>query len=125
MIDLNYFKIINDTHGHIIGDKVLMFIALELKNSGFDVIRYGGDEFVIIFPTTVSINQAKKSVEDIRKIILHKKLKAHNSKFKTSFSVGFSSYKSDDELSTVIEKADKNMYVDKIQIKKRITGIEI
>ncbi len=125
ILDLNYFKLINDTHGHILGDKVLIFIALELKKSGYDVIRYGGDEFIIIFPTDVSENKAKKILLDIREFIITKKLKANNTKFRTSFSVGLTSYKSDDELSKIIEIADKNMYEDKIEIKKRITGIEV
>ncbi len=125
MIDLNYFKIINDTHGHILGDKVLIFIAMQLKKSGYDVIRYGGDEFIIIFPSNVELNQAKKTLESIREVILTKKLKAHNTKFRTSFSIGLSAYKPEEELSAVIEKADKIMYIDKQHIKKRITGIEI
>jgi len=55
IIDLNYFKIINDTFGHIIGDKVLIFITNQLKKTKESVIRYGGDEFIILFPENITV----------------------------------------------------------------------
>lgn len=54
MADLNKFKQINDTYGHVVGDKVLIHIAFKLKESGGRVVRYGGDEFMIIFDAKVS-----------------------------------------------------------------------
>jgi len=123
IIDLNYFKIINDTHGHIIGDKVLIFIAAKLKAIEPNVVRYGGDEFIVIFPENVSPATAAKRLNKTRESILAKKLKAHDSKFTLSFSFGSTIFKQNDELARVIENADKNMYEDKLQIKKRITGI--
>lgn len=125
MIDLNYFKIVNDTHGHVIGDKVLIFIANQLKLSKYNVIRYGGDEFILIFPQKITDTTAKNTLSKIRETVISKKLKAHNSLFRTSFSIGVHSYKSGDDLSITIEMADKNMYVDKQEIKKRVTGIEV
>lgn len=125
MIDLNYFKIVNDTFGHVIGDKVLMLIANALKKSSFDVIRYGGDEFIIIFPKSSDEAAAFKALADIREDILKKKLRAQDSVFRTSFSIGVSSYTSSDKLNTILESADKNMYEDKLKIKQRITGITV
>ena len=123
IIDLNYFKIINDTHGHIIGDKVLIFIANRLKSVNENVIRYGGDEFLILFPKNSSIERSKKLLHKTRESILAKKLKAHEEMFTLSFSFGLTEFKAGDKLTEVIENADKNMYDDKIQIKKRVTGI--
>lgn len=125
IIDLNYFKIINDMHGHIIGDKVLILVANELQKSKFDVLRYGGDEFIILFPKDTTKEDASLILNKIRENILSKKLKAHDTIFRVSFSIGISEYKKDNLLSSVIEKADKRMYEDKQNIKKRITGIEI
>lgn len=124
MIDLNYFKLINDTHGHLIGDKILIFIANELKKTGFDVVRFGGDEFIVLFPKTISEENAFDILNKLREIILHKKFKSKTTLFRTSFSIGVSEYSANDELSSAIELADKNMYADKQKIKKRITGIE-
>jgi len=123
IIDLNYFKQVNDTHGHIIGDKVLIFITNELKKIGHPVIRYGGDEFIIIFKENVSQERAATLLNKLRETILSKKLKAHSSTFTVSFSFGITAFKDGDLLETVVEQADKNMYEDKIQIKKRVTGI--
>jgi len=123
IIDLNYFKLVNDTYGHIIGDKVLIFIANQLKKTKHNVIRYGGDEFIVIFSNKISAKQAIESLNSIREDIISKKLKAQDSSFHVSFSLGVSEFKSGNELATVIEDADKNMYEDKIEIKKRITGI--
>ena len=123
IIDLNYFKLINDTHGHIIGDKVLIFMANQLKSIERNVVRYGGDEFIILFPANSNETTAKKQLNAVREAILSKKLKAHESMFTLSFSFGITNFKENDDLAEVIENADKNMYEDKIQIKNRITGI--
>jgi len=125
IIDLNYFKIINDTHGHVIGDKVLIFLSNALQKTGFKTIRYGGDEFLMMFPHTIQHNEASKILNELREDIITKKLKAHNSLFRTSFSIGVCSYLAGDNLGITIETADKNMYKDKLEIKKRVTGIEI
>ncbi len=123
IIDLNYFKIVNDTFGHIIGDKVLIFIANQLKQTKESVIRYGGDEFIIIFSEKITKESALDKLNAIRESIIHKKLKASNSSFRVSFSFGAHEFKKEDILAKVIEEADKNMYNDKIEIKKRVTGI--
>jgi len=125
MIDLNYFKIINDTHGHIIGDKVLIFIANYLKTTKYNVIRYGGDEFLIIFPSNVNIIKAQKILIQLREKIINTKLKAHKAEFITSFSLGTISFIKGASLVEVINDADKNMYADKKEIKKRVKGIEV
>ncbi len=123
LIDLNYFKQVNDTYGHIIGDKVLIFIANQLKSTHEQVVRYGGDEFLVMFEAHNSLHHAIDKLSKIREAIISKKLKAHDAKFTVSFSFGVIPYKQGDALAKTIELADKNMYNDKIMIKKRVTGI--
>ncbi len=125
IIDLNYFKIVNDTHGHIIGDKVLIFIANQLKHTKHNVVRYGGDEFLIMFPNSVSAGKAKQILNELREGVITKKLKAHDGVFRTSFSIGVTPYSAGEKLADIIHKADQNMYADKQEIKKRIKGIEV
>jgi len=122
IIDLNYFKEINDTFGHIIGDKVLIFITNQLKKISKKVVRYGGDEFVILF-THQDTDMINKSLQELRENILTKKLKAHNEEFRVSFSYGLQAFPKGSELAKVIEDADKAMYEDKLNIKKRVQGI--
>jgi len=123
IMDLNFFKLVNDTHGHIIGDKVLIYIANQLKNTKESVIRYGGDEFIVIFSPKINSATALKKLDVIREEIISQKLKAGKASFRVSFSFGAYEFKEDDNLADVIELADKNMYNDKIEIKKRVTGI--
>ncbi len=123
ILDLNYFKEINDTFGHLVGDKVLVFIASKLKHTTQEVIRYGGDEFIVIFTDNVNKIDAIKKLNTLRKNIISKKLKAYKSSFRASFSFGVAEFKKGDILVDIIEEADKNMYKDKIEIKQVITGI--
>ena len=123
IIDLNYFKIINDTYGHIIGDKVLIYVASQLKKIKESVIRYGGDEFMIIFDASTTAGDAVSKIDKIREDIIKKSLVVKGSSFKVSFSFGVCEFKKGDFISDIVESADGNMYEDKIEIKKRITGI--
>ncbi len=123
IIDLNYFKIINDTYGHIIGDKVLIYIANQIKKASNSVVRYGGDEFIIIFSSTITRENAQAQLNNIREEVIKKHLLVKASSFKVSFSLGICEFKKGDILTDIIELADSNMYEDKIQIKNRITGI--
>ena len=123
MVDLNYFKEINDTYGHTIGDKVLIFIANQLKKTKDSVIRYGGDEFIIIFCEGTAQETALSKLNFIRDDILHKHMKVKDASFKVSFSLGTQEFKKGDSLINTVEKADKNMYLDKIEIKKKVPGI--
>ncbi len=125
LIDLNYFKQINDTYGHVIGDKVLVFIATQLKKSKGMVVRYGGDEFLIFFENKNDVKSVKETLVKLRESILKKHLRAKNAEFRTSFSIGLCPYKEGNKLETILEKADNDMYHDKKEIKKWITGIEV
>jgi len=124
LIDLNYFKQINDTHGHVLGDKVLIYVTNELRKLGLPVIRFGGDEFIVLFNDKTNEEKALQALDKLRENIIKKKLKSHNdTAFTVSFSFGITSFLEGAHLENVIEAADKNMYHDKLEIKKRVTGI--
>ncbi|QOY51207.1 GGDEF domain-containing protein [Candidatus Sulfurimonas baltica] len=123
IVDVNYFKTINDTYGHIIGDKVLKFIANKLKKLNEPVLRYERDVFIVIFSASTSKLSAVKQLNAIRENIIKKQIKADDASFKVSFSFGVIDFKEDDAIDKVIEKADKNMKQDKTEIKKRVPSI--
>ncbi len=80
IIDIDFFKKINDTYGHLVGDEALKEIAQVLKESvppSFVVARYGGEEFIIVMPFT-DIDQAYKYMENIRKDIENRKFTSRN-----------------------------------------------
>ncbi|MGM0379171.1 MAG: GGDEF domain-containing protein [Bacillota bacterium] len=108
MIDINDFKSINDKFGHMIGDKVLVYFSKVLKNKVNNddlVIRFGGDEFILIFnnPNVLHINTTMKKI--------NKEISNQNKfSFKINFSYGIQKLKEKKEFFRSIEKADKKMY---------------
>ncbi|UCF64861.1 MAG: GGDEF domain-containing protein [bacterium] len=70
MVDIDYFKKFNDNHGHDVGDQVLRMVASKLSKveGGGKAFRYGGEEFVVIFPGK-SVNETRLFVEKLRKLV--------------------------------------------------------
>ncbi len=118
IIDLNYFKQINDTLGHVAGDKVLTYIASHLKTYHVPLVRYGGDEFLLIFEE--GSKEAETTLNECRERLLRKKLKYQDKTFNVSFSYGITSCEANTLFYDAIESADSRMYKDKERIKKRI-----
>lgn len=118
-IDLNKFKIINDQYGHIIGDQVLKylvkFLQKELNYPGVDVVRYAGDEFIILFDKEkTSLLNVNKIMRDAQTKLSEQKLKSSKIKeLKFSFSYGLSSFKKDQNVEHILEIVDELMYKNK------------
>jgi diguanylate cyclase (GGDEF)-like protein/PAS domain S-box-containing protein len=116
-IDLNKFKMINDTKGHVFGDQVLIEFALRLQSSIRDsdtVARFGGDEFVILLENINSKNAALKMIKTIART-LNADCIINNEITKINCSIGIAIYP-DDGLTTdkLLSKADKAMYKAKL-----------
>lgn len=118
-IDLNKFKFINDTYGHLLGDQVLKylvkFLSKELDYEGVDIVRYAGDEFIVLFTKDVlnTINIEQKMIEVQSKLSKQKLKSAKVDSLQFSFSYGIINFNKDDEVSTILEKADELMYENK------------
>ena len=114
MLDVDHFKNINDTHGHIAGDKALKAIANRLVKATREsdlVCRYGGEEFIILFPE-ISHENALIAAEKIRRNIQEMEIDIGNDTIKTTISIGVAvkRYQSDYSLEQVIYMADKALY---------------
>lgn len=120
IVDLNYFKQINDTVGHIAGDKVLKYISSNLKKLGMPVVRYGGDEFLLIAEDKKEMKIAKKKIASCREELLNKNIKYNDYTFKVCFSYGIHNCTKGENFTDALEAADKKMYEDKAEIKKRV-----
>jgi diguanylate cyclase len=115
MLDLDHFKKVNDTYGHVVGDNVLRYTANLMKQhitEHHHAARYGGEEMAIIMPNT-PIYEAIKIAEKIRTSLALHPLKRKGTKESigiVTVSIGVSSLKSNDSTETLIERADKAMY---------------
>lgn len=97
MVDVDFFKQVNDTYGHDVGDDVIKGLAVVLQNNtkGSDIaVRYGGEEFLIItFNTSKEI--ASKIANDIRVEFSKKVFKSNLGTFSKTLSIGISNYPED------------------------------
>ncbi len=115
--DINDFKYINDTFGHIMGDEVLIKIADLLSHNiriTDSIGRWGGDEFLIILPQT-TLSQCENIILDFEEQI---NLIEFNDGLKISCSFGVADYKEGDDLDSLLKRADESMYCKKINRKK-------
>lgn len=113
MLDIDHFKSVNDTHGHLAGDTVLREVAKILSGSirkGDYVARYGGEEFIVILPETKMI-RAIELAERLRKTIeAHCIAVSAGNTLKVTASFGVSSLKPDSDKESLIKEADEMMY---------------
>ncbi len=109
-VDIDKFKVINDSYGHIAGDKVLVMIAqLTTRLMDSKTVRYGGDEFIVISESSDSLKQ-KKFFDTINHNLTKRDLTYQGHSFKVGISFGCIDYKSGENFHEVIEKVDKMMY---------------
>ncbi|WP_427113827.1 GGDEF domain-containing protein [Megasphaera sueciensis] len=123
MIDINYFKRINDTYGHQSGDAVLQQFASALKekipNSTSWVARYGGDEF-LIYLDQVTRGQAQIIATKICRNIDQYSFNSENRIIKTTCSIGACMLQKDMDMAAWIKTADKNLYIAKSKREDKI-----
>jgi len=118
--DLDYFKKINDTHGHIYGDKMLQnFVEIVKENlrSSDIIIRYGGEEFVLILPA-IDRNKGLKILNKIRQSFASFELIENEITVQTTVSMGFLEIESkerynDGMVERYINLVDQNLYLAK------------
>lgn len=113
IIDIDFFKLVNDKYGHNSGDMVLKEIAKILKSHNKKIIpsRWGGEEFVVISTTEVPYAEFKKLMESLRvKISKHKFEIVDKKNINITVSIGITKVKKNDILNDAIKVADKNLY---------------
>lgn len=124
IVDLDYFKRINDNYGHLAGDFILQEFTKELQKNFryFDLIgRYGGEEFIIVM-VGCSKDKAALRIDKIKNTIEKSKFIYENSSISFTFSCGIADSEEFDELilDKFIDKADKRLYRAKSMGRNRI-----
>ena len=123
ILDIDDFKKINDTYGHICGDYILKEIAkiAKLNSDNSFVSRYGGEEFIVIVKTDGNKDIAYNILERIRTIIENNNFIFENQNIKITISVGIETYHDDILNEKWIDLADEKLYVSKGTGKNKIT----
>jgi diguanylate cyclase len=126
LADIDHFKVVNDTYGHVLGDKVIRAVAHVLRASikGRDVAaRLGGEEFAILLPQT-SLTGATAVAEQIRGTVAQGRIHRpddNSSIGQVTLSVGVAIAKPGDTLEALLERADAAMYTAKRAGRNRVS----
>ncbi|MGI9024236.1 MAG: GGDEF domain-containing protein [Burkholderiaceae bacterium] len=118
MIDIDHFKRVNDSHGHLVGDRVIQQVAGITKSctrGGDTVVRYGGEEFAVLLPAT-SIQGARVVAENIRVAVqraVMRPLRADSSIGPVTVSLGIGTFRAGEHVEHCTQRADLALYAAK------------
>jgi diguanylate cyclase (GGDEF)-like protein len=126
IIDLDHFKRINDTHGHICGDVVLKSAAAGIRDTirTYDIVgRIGGEEFLIISPG-VPMEEAINLAERIRRLISELEIEQGEQMIGVTVSAGVTTLEADDTgVVEMMMRADRALYMAKEQGRNRVVAL--
>jgi len=123
--DIDHFKKFNDSFGHLVGDKVLRYVASTIKScvKGKDTAaRYGGEEFVLILPQT-ELKDAQVVADQIRQAVSIRELKDKRANRDYGFitiSLGVAQYQPGEQPLEILSRADQALYQAKEQGRNRV-----
>lgn len=122
--DIDYFKLINDIHGHLIGDEVLQALAQRLQGQlrrGTSAYRYGGEEFVVILTETM-VDRAVDVAERLRQAVRSQPIRTKTGEIEVtaSFGVAQQDASQDQTAWEVLQRADRALYEAKRQGRDRV-----
>ena len=124
LFDLDFFKKVNDTYGHLAGDKVLVEVATRVKDKlrSSDVVgRYGGEEFALILPET-PLEGARQFAERLREMIELEPIIFENTTIPVTISMGVTEYHADmPGYAALIHQSDVALYASKAGGRNRVT----
>jgi diguanylate cyclase (GGDEF)-like protein/PAS domain S-box-containing protein len=128
-LDLDNFKLVNDTLGHEAGDQLLIRVAERLRTTvraGDTVARFGGDEFVLLLENVTNDHDVATAADHIRKAV-HAPCLIDGQTISTSASIGYSICLSDEyiEAGELIRRADLAMYRAKSSGKNRVVSLDV
>jgi two-component system cell cycle response regulator len=126
VLDIDFFKSINDNHGHDAGDDVLREFATRVRKSirGIDLAcRYGGEEFVIVMPET-DMGVAAIVAERLRRRIASEAfaIGSGSRTIEVTISIGLATLDTDDNAATILKRADQALYRAKRDGRNRVVA---
>jgi diguanylate cyclase (GGDEF)-like protein len=124
LIDLDWFKRINDTHGHPTGDEVLRTFAITIFANIRTIDkfgRYGGEEFLLVLPATPQ-DEATAMLERLRMIVADLDWSAFSSGMSVTISAGVATLTKDESSDAILARADSALYAAKERGRNRIAS---
>lgn len=116
MADVDHFKKINDTYGHLVGDEVLRIAAARMVSgarAGDEIGRYGGEEFLFVLKNT-ALEEGMDVAERVRERINSDATHSRDAEIWVSLSLGIAQARECDDVDTLIERADEALYAAKL-----------
>ena len=110
LIDIDNFKLINDMHGHLVGDEVLRELAPILSQNlreGDVLVRYGGEELLVLMPGSNAV-QAETSINRVLKVVAATPVSSQG--IRVTFSAGIVDHQEGDSIGDLLERADLALY---------------
>jgi diguanylate cyclase len=124
LIDLDWFKRINDAYGHPTGDEVLRTFAITMFANIRTIDkfgRYGGEEFLLLLPDT-TVQEAAQMLDRLRMIISELDWSAFSAGMRVTISAGVTMLRKDENTDTLLARADRALYASKAGGRNRITS---
>lgn len=122
LLDIDNFKMLNDQHGHDVGDVALKHLTSVVRRTvrTTDIVtRLGGEEFVILLPNT-QLNEAVTLIERLQRSLTKAYFLGNNEKLLITFSAGVALFTASDDMSSILQRADRAMYQAKKTGKNRV-----
>lgn len=122
LLDIDNFKMLNDQHGHAAGDSALKHLAGVIKRAvrPTDIVtRMGGEEFVVILPNT-NLDEAVVTMSRLQRALTKEYFLGNNQKLLITFSAGVALFKTEDDVNSILARADQAMYLAKKTGKNRV-----
>jgi diguanylate cyclase (GGDEF)-like protein len=127
LIDIDFFKQINDNFGHQVGDEAISMVAKIMVTTlrDYDIIcRYGGEEYLIVLPTT-DLSKALETAERIRLLLEQEVIQTRTKKeISLTVSCGVSSMQATDTLDSLIYRADNALFIAKEEGRNQVQHLE-
>ncbi|GAB4497425.1 MAG: hypothetical protein OHK0052_08990 [Anaerolineales bacterium] len=123
MLDVDFFKRVNDVYGHDVGDDVLRMIATTLRRNirMHDLVgRWGGEEFVAVFEN-VDCKLLLRIAEKLRQMVAGSQLQTNGQTLQVTVSIGGTLLRQEDTLESAIKRADTLLYASKQSGRNRVT----
>lgn len=123
-IDVDHFKHVNDTHGHVVGDLCLVLVARRIRESlrtNDACGRYGGEEFLVIMPGA-TLDDARTTAERIRVHVGAEPIPAGDARVGVQVSIGIAQYRSGESAAALLDRADRALYDAKKSGRNRVAS---